>query len=137
MIKTNPEGNAGVYLSCFSEEPGAYRGLLIRQEGEELAVILGAGGCVRLPMETGSMHLVITRDGDDYAVYADGALAGRISSPCARYDGNLLVGAQFDANGELFRFSAAKVELLRVTDGAMKEQDAIEASEPIRIESRF
>lgn len=137
VIKTNPEGNAGVYLSCFSEEPGAYRGLLIRQEGEELAVILGAGGCVRLPMETGSMHLVITRDGDDYAVYADGALAGRISSPCARYDGNLLVGAQFDANGELFRFSAAKVELLRVTDGAMKEQDAIEASEPIRIESRF
>lgn len=137
VIKTNPEGDAGVYLSCFSEEPGAYRGLLIRQEGEELAVILGAGGSIRLPMETGGMHLVITRSGDDYAVYADGALAGRISSPCARYEGNLLVGAQFDANGELFRFSEAKVELLRVTDGAMNEQDAIEASEPIEIESRF
>lgn len=137
LLKTNPEGNAGVYLSCFSEEPGAYRGLLIRQENAVLVVILGGGGSLRLPMESGSLHLVITRNGSEYAVYADGALAGRFSNPCERYDGTLLVGAQFDEHGELFRFSEARVERLIVTDGALNEQDAMEASEPIDIESRF
>ena len=137
VLKTAPEGNAGVYLSCFSETPGQYRGLLIRQEDEELAVLLGAAASLRLPLETGDLHLVIVRDGDDYAVYADGKLAGRVSSPCACFDGTLLVGAQVDADGALFRFSEAKVERLVVTDGAMSEQDALEASRPIEIESRF
>ncbi len=137
VLKTDPAGNAGVYLSCFSEAPGQYRGLLIRQEDEELAILLGEGGSIYLPLEKGSLHLVITRDGSEYAVYANGALAGRVSSPCARYGGTLLVGAQVDANGELFRFSEAKVERLSVTDGALNEEDALEKSEPIKIESRF
>lgn len=137
VLKTDPAGNAGVYLSCFSEAPGQYRGLLIRQEDEELAILLGEGGSVYLPLEKGSLHLMITRDGSEYAVYANGALAGRVSSPCARYGGTLLVGAQVDANGEIFRCSTAKVELLKVTDGALNEEDALEKSEPIKIESRF
>jgi len=137
VLKTDPAGNAGVYLSCFSEAPGQYRGLLIRQEDEELAILLGEGGSVYLPLEKGSLHLVITRDGSEYAVYANGELAGRINSPCARYGGTLLVGAQVDANGEIFRCSTAKVELLIVTDGALNEEDALEKSEPIKIESRF
>ena len=137
VLKTDPDADAGVYLSCFSEVPGEYRGLLIRQEEEQLAILLGAGGNVHIPLEKGDMHLVITREGSEYAVYADGALAGRVSSPCARYRGTLLVGAQVDQAGELFRFSTAKVESLRVTDGALNENDALEASEPIKIESRF
>ena len=137
VLKTDPAGNAGVYLSCFSEVPGQYRGLLIRQEDEELAILLGEGGSVYLPLEKGSLHLVITRDGSEYAVYANGELAGRVSSPCARYGGTLLVGAQVDANGEIFRCSTAKVELLKVTDGALNEEDALEKSKPIEIESRF
>lgn len=137
VLKTDPAGNAGVYLSCFSEAPGQYRGLLIRQEDEELAILLGEGGSIYLPLEKGSLHLVITRDGSEYAVYANGELAGRINSPCARYGGTLLVGAQVDANGEIFRCSTAKVELLKVTDGALNEEDALEKSEPIKIESRF
>lgn len=137
VLKTDPAGNAGVYLSCFSEAPGQYRGLLIRQEDEELAILLGEGGSVYLPLEKGNLHLVITRDGSEYAVYANGALAGRVSSPCARYGGTLLVGAQVDANGEIFRCSTAKVELLKVTDGALNEEDALEKSKPIEIESRF
>lgn len=137
VLKTDPAGNAGVYLSCFSEAPGQYRGLLIRQEDEALAILLGEGGSIYLPLEKGDLHLVIIREGSEYAVYADGALAGRVSSPCARYEGTLLVGAQVDANGELFRFSEAKVERLSVTDGALNEEDALEKSEPIKIESRF
>ncbi len=137
VLKTDPASNAGVYLSCFSEVPGQYRGLLIRQEDEELAILLGEGASIHLPLEKGDLHLVITRDGSDYAVYANGALAGRVSSPCARYGGTLLVGAQTDANGEIFRCSTAKVELLKVTDGALNEEDALETSEPIKIESRF
>ncbi len=137
VLKTAPQGNAGVYLSCFSEVPGEYRGLLIRQENEELAILLGEHGSLRLPVENGSMHLVITRDGSEYAVYLNGELAGRVSSPCARYEGTLLLGAQVDEHGELFRFSHSRVDSLRVTDGAMNEQDALEASEPIKIESRF
>lgn len=137
VLKTDPAGNAGVYLSCFSEAPGQYRGLLIRQEDEELAILLGEGGSVYLPLEKGDLHLVITRDGSEYAVYANGELAGRINSPCARYGGTLLVGAQVDANGEIFRCSTAKVELLKVTDGALNEEEALEKSEPIKIESRF
>jgi hypothetical protein len=137
VLKTDPAANAGVYLSCFNEVPGEYRGLLIRQEDEKLAVLLGEGGSVYIPLEKGDMHLVITREGSEYAVYVDGALAGRVSSACARYDGTLLVGAQVDANGELFRFSTAKVERLQVTDGALNEEDALDASKPIKIESRF
>lgn len=137
MLKTDPAENAGVYLSCFSEVPGQYRGLLIRQENEELAILLGEGGSIYLPLEKGDMHLVITRDGSEYAVYADGELAGRINRPCARYGGTLLVGAQVDANGEIFRCSTAKVERLKVTDGALSEEAALEQSEPIEIESRF
>lgn len=137
VIRTNPEGVDGVYLSCFSEVPGEYRGLLIRKEQEELVLILGQGGSLRLPMESGSTHLIITREGDQYAVYADGALAGRVTSPCVPYEGTLLVGAQTDAEGKLFRFSHMRVERLKVTDGAMSEQDALEASEPLKNDSRF
>ena len=111
--------------------------MLIRQEGEELNVLLGETGSVRIPVKLGKLHLVITRDGENYALYADGALVGRVTSSCTRYRGTLLVGAQVDENGELFRFSHSGVDSLCVTDGAMNEQDAMEASEAIKIESRF
>ncbi len=137
VLRTDPAASDGVYLSCFSEVPGEYRGLLIRKEQEELVLILGQGGSLRLPMELGAVHLVITREGDQYAVYANGVLQGRLTSPCASYDGSLLVGAQHDAEGGLFRFSTMKIERLKMTDGAMNEQDALEASEPVKIDSRF
>ena len=137
VLEMDPQKQAGVYLSCFCEVPGMYRGLLIRQEGEELNVLLGETGSVRIPVKLGKLHLVITRDGENYALYADGALVGRVTSSCTRYRGTLLVGAQVDENGELFRFSHSGVDSLCVTDGAMNEQDAMEASEAIKIESRF
>lgn len=137
VIRTNPEQSAGVYLSCFNEVPGQYRGLLIRQEDEELCIILGENASLRLPLDTGSLHLVITKEGDSYAVYADGQLAGRITSGCNRFEGTLLLAAQTDADGQLFRFSTARVLSLSVTDGALSEQEAQDLSAPVVNNSRF
>lgn len=137
VLRTDPETDAGVYLSCFSEVPGQYRGLLVRQEEEELCIILGDGAVVRLPLSTGSMHLVIVKDGDSYAVYADGQLAGQVTSPCDRYDGSLMIGAQTDENGQLFRFSNAKLTQLTLSDTPLAPEDALAASAPVVNNSRF
>ncbi len=137
VLRTDPEKSAGVYLSCYCEVPGQYRGLLIRQEDEELCIILGDGAAVRLPLSQGSMHLVIVKDGDDYAIYADGQLAGQATSACKRFDGTLLLGAQTDADGNLFRFSEAKITQLTVTDAVLSPDAALEQSLPVVNNSRF
>lgn len=128
VLQTDPEQSAGVYLSCFSEVPGQYRGLLIRQEGDELCIILGDGGNVRLPISVGKVHLVIVKDGDSYTVCADGQLIGQVTSSCKRFDGTLLVGAQTDANGELFRFSESRVTYLTVKNLVLSDEEAMEHS---------
>lgn len=67
----------------------------------------------------------------------DGELVQRVESACDNYDATLLLGAQRDADGNLFRFSNAGIRTLNITDGALSDTDAATLSAPVKDNSRF
>lgn len=132
--------NNGVYMSCFSEEIGHYRGFMLRQDGADtLTVYVGnsVGVTIDLPQGASLMHLVVVKSGSQYTIWQDGELVQRVESACDNYDATLLLGAQRDADGDLFRFSNAGVRTLNITDGALSDTDAAELSAPVKDNSRF
>lgn len=132
--------NNGVYMSCFSEETGHYRGFMLRQDNADtLTVYVGnsVGVTVDLPQGTSLMHLVVVKSGSQYTIWQDGELVQRVESACDNYDATLLLGAQRDADGNLFRFSNAGIRTLNITDGALSDTDAAALSAPVKDNSRF
>lgn len=132
--------NNGVYMSCFSEEIGHYRGFMLRQDNADtLTAYVGnsVGVTVDLPQGTSLMHLVVVKSGSQYTIWQDGELVQRVESDCDNYDATLLLGAQRDADGNLFRFSNAGIRTLNITDGALSDTDAATLSAPVKDNSRF
>ena len=132
--------NNGVYMSCFSEEIGHYRGFMLRQDNADtLTVYVGnsVGVTVDLPQGASLMHLVVVKSGSQYTIWQDGQLVQRVESACDNYDATLLLGAQRDADGNLFRFSNAGIRTLNITDGALSDTDAAALSAPVKDNSRF
>lgn len=132
--------NNGVYMSCFSEEIGHYRGFMLRQDNADtLTVYVGNSVGVTVDLSQGAslMHLVVVKSGSQYALWQDGQLVQRVESACDNYDATLLLGAQHDADGNLFRFSNAGIRTLNITDGALSDTDAATLSAPVKDNSRF
>ena len=132
--------NNVVYMSCFSEEIGHYRGFMLRQDNADtLTAYVGnsVGVTVDLPQGTSLMHLVVVKSGSQYTIWQDGELVQRVESDCDNYDATLLLGAQRDADGNLFRFSNAGIRTLNITDGALSDTDAATLSAPVKDNSRF
>lgn len=132
--------NNGVYMSCFSEEIGHYRGFMLRQDNADtLTVYVGNSVGVTVDLSQGAslMHFVVVKSGSQYALWQDGQLVQRVESACDNYDATLLLGAQRDADGNLFRFSNAGIRTLNITDGALSDTDAAALSAPVKDNSRF
>ena len=128
----------GVYLSCFSEEAGHYRGFMIRQESEDsITALVGNALSYRIqPSEMDrTIRLVIVKQGSQYTIYRNGMLETSLESSCDSYEGTLLIGCQETAEGEKFRFSTAKVDELTMSDGALNDEEAVELSK-IREDAR-
>lgn len=114
-----PENSADyVYLSCFSEEENAYRGILLRQKDGNIELILGNNYYMNIPYEEAeTMKVVVVKNGSTYTVYINGEeYASDISSFCSSYFGNLLIGCQESTGGEKMRFSPVTVKQLEVYD---------------------
>lgn len=123
-----------VYFSCFAEEENAYRGLLVKREGEKLYIIIGESYYVEteIPKE-GYARLVIIKDGTSYDVYLNGeVLEENINTTCAEYDGTLVLGCEKDANGECYRFSAPRIYEIEVYNEVISEKDAFKWMEQER-----
>ncbi len=133
-------GQSDVILSCFSEEPGRYRGLMIRKDTDgELTVWVGNNVTYKMQLAepTARTRVVVVKHGDEYAIYRDGALETSVTSACPAYEGRLLLGCQETVEGERFRFSPVRIEALTVSDGAMDADEALRFSVPDKTNSRF
>lgn len=130
----------GVYVSCFSEETGRYRGFMLRQsDGENLTLFVGDAVTHQIQLREldRALHLVVVKRGAQYTVCRDGQLEAVLTSDCDAYEGNLLVGCQETAEGDKFRFSDARITLLKVVDGAISQEDAIAQSAIPEEKGRF
>ena len=117
-----------VYFSCFSEEPGAYRGLLVRKVEDDLNVMYGNAYGLSLPLPPGDSTavLAIVKDRSAYTVYLNGEkVLDQNVSMCEAYGGSFLIGCQENANGNLFRFSSTTVYNLEVYGGLMPEEQIL------------
>ena len=127
-LNTTCDSGDMVYLACFAEEEDNYRGLLVRKEAD------GAIHIVLTPMygmvleEFGELlDLAIVKDGLNYRIYADGQLVNEITTDeFDPYDGPLLIGCEFDANGNPMRYSKVSVHDLQVYDSALDDADVRE-----------
>ncbi len=130
IVRTRQGTNAGVYLSCFSED-GNYRGFLLRQnDTDTITLHMGQLETYSIPLteQNRVLNLVVVKRGDTYRVYANGAFCEELEVSCSRYKGTLLVGCQMDANGERFRYSNARVDALELRDGAVSDEEALRLS---------
>ena len=130
LTQIDPRIEAGdtVYFSCFSEEPGAYRGLLVRKVGEDiLNIVYGGGSGLNLTMPTeGNSILAIVKDRSAYTVYLNGEklLDGDVSV-CMPYNGSFFIGCQTDERDDIFRVSHTTVYNLDVYRGLMTEDQIL------------
>lgn len=105
----------GVYLSCFSEEVGAYRGLLIRVSNKELQILLADGQLLSQQIYTGGNYdIEIKKTGSKYEVFVMGYSIGTVEGVCEPYYGPLLIDAELDENYRPFRFSSFTVKSLEI-----------------------
>lgn len=139
IVRTRQGTNAGVYLSCFSED-GNYRGFLLRQnDADTITLHMGQLVTHTIPLteQNRVLNLVVVKRGDTYRVYANGEFCEELESSCTRYKGTLLVGCEADENGEAFRFSNARVDSLELWDGAVSDEEALRLSGQKAPGSRF
>lgn len=105
----------GTFLSCFNEEEGAYRGLLVRKAGNMLSVQVGEGAVFSTLVFDGSHNILdVEKTGSSYTVRFNGVLLGTADSEALPYYGSLLVGAERDYDLEPFRQSNLTVWSLKV-----------------------
>lgn len=114
---TFQKSGIGHLLTCFAENPASYRGLIVTVADDTTLNLTLGQSAMEVEMGPRPEHtLKIVKQGSDYTVYLDGELAGQVTSEAPTYDGTLLVGCAVDGDGNLFRFSTAKILSLTVTD---------------------
>lgn len=114
-----PFDNAsGVYLSCFREVPGEYRGLLIRKVDNTLQLLVG-NSCYITYDTIGSskLNVVITKFKSTYTAFINGSPIATVDSECASYVGPLLIGAELDENYMPINLSQLAVNRLEIREG--------------------
>lgn len=130
LSKIDPIVNTGdiVYFACFSEEESHYRGLLVRKPNEkELNIVYGQtqGLDLEIPSNTPSV-LAIVKDRSAYTIYLNGKKVCEESvSVSDPYDGDLMIGCELDANGNVFRRSGTTLYNFDVYEGVLPEADII------------
>ena len=105
----------GTFLSCFNEEEGAYRGLLVRKGGNILSIQVGEGAVFSTLVFDGAHNILdVEKTGSGYTVRFNGVLLGTADSEALPYYGSLLVGAERNFDLEPFRQSNLTVWSLAV-----------------------
>ena len=132
QLDTTADSEDMVYLACFSEEPGNYRGLLIRKESDgEIHIVFNTGAIVDLKQFGDVLTLAIVKDGFEYSIYADGSYVRSISvNSIDIYDGPLLLGCEFDADGRPVRYSDVRVMALECYDAILDEETIAQWTPP-------
>ena len=120
-IDTRAMGEDMVYLSCFSEEEGRYRGLLIRKEADgRIDIVYNTASRVSIRTYEDELTIAIVKSGLNYQAYVDGELAGELTLQALDpYDGALLLGCEMDADGRRMRYSDVRVYNLEIYDVAL------------------
>lgn len=124
QIGTVCEGDNKIYFSCFSEaEP--YRGLMVRQDGETLYVVVGDNYYIEREIPRGSTAtLAIVKDKNTYSVAVNGEwVAQGKTSACDRYEGTLLIGCQESDMMTPMRFSKSTVQQFELYDKVLSGSD--------------
>lgn len=119
-IDTNCTSNDKVWLSCFSEETGNLRGILVRREKDTIYVIFDEITKTEITDFGDTIDLAVVKNGVRYEIYVDGEKVGeqRMNNSNA-YDGTLLLGCQVNENGKRFRYSETTVENLELYNTAL------------------
>lgn len=105
----------GTFLSCFNEEEGAYRGLLVRKGGNILSIQVGEGAVFSTLAFDGTHNILdVEKTGSGYTVRFNGVLLETADSEAQPYYGSLLVGAERNFDLEPFRQSNLTVWSLTV-----------------------
>ena len=130
-IDTRAEGEDMVYLSCFSEEEGHYRGLLIRKEADgKIYLIYNTASQMAISQYGDELTLAVVKNGLNYQLYVDGEPAGELTlQSLDPYDGTLLLGCEMGADGKRMRYSDVRVRNLEIYDAAL-DASAIRGWEP-------
>ncbi len=109
---------SGVYLSCFREAPGEYRGLLIRKVDNTMQILVGNSHYVTYDIIGSSkLNIVITKSNSTYTVFVDGSPIASVDSECASYVGPLLIGAELDKDYLPINLSQLAVNRLEIHEG--------------------
>lgn len=120
-IDTRADGEDMVYLSCFSEEEGRYRGLLLRKEADErIDLIYNSASRMSITEYGDELTLAVVKNGLNYQLYVDGEPTGELTLQALdSYDGTLLLGCEMDADGRRMRYSDVRVNNLEIYDVAL------------------
>ncbi len=121
------ESCTGSIISCFCEEPTDYRGLFIRQTGENsFGMATGKTYSEFTVPQEKYVAFTLVKNGFDYTLYIDGELALTAEGRCAAYSGPLMIGCERQLNGKAFRFSQAKIKSLSVTREILSAEQAMD-----------
>ena len=127
MVIDFDENAYGSALSCFAEDPGNYRGLLVRQvDKTTYGITMGSAyGSVTV----GSDRVIvmdILKDQYQYRVYINGVKQIEMEGFSKSWDGTLVVGAEKMLNGTPFRFSTQKVRKLDISEILPGEEEIMQ-----------
>ncbi len=126
LSQIDPDVSVGdrVYYSCFSEEEGNYRGILVRKlDNNILNIVYGNGYGLNLDLpEAEISKLVIVKDRSAYTIYLNGEkVLDNSVVPCDDYDGPLMLGCERDGENRVFRISGTTVYNFDVYEGILSE----------------
>lgn len=122
-IDTTCDSEDKVWLSCYSEEDGGQRGIMLRKAGDNLYFVFSATESIEISEYGDTIRLAVVKEGLHYQVYLDGVFFkdARINLPKS-FEGNLLLGCQEDAEGKRFRYSETVIRDLQIYNGTLDEQ---------------
>lgn len=118
----------GVYFADFAEETDHYRGLLVRQLSDgSLNIVFGNNQGISVPVVLDEpARLAVVKNMNAYTVYLNGEkLLDGVLSPAEAYAGQLLVGAELNGSGQVFRQSQTRVNSLTVLAGCLTEAEIL------------
>lgn len=120
-----PSGDTdGVYLSCYAEDGENSRGILVRKTEDTLQVLVGNGQTFQsLLFSDSTVRLAVTKQGDTYEVFANGASLGTAEAEIAPYLAPLVLGAQLSTNYDPYNQSALTVRRLEVREGVLSAEE--------------
>lgn len=123
QIDTDCGSEDKVWLSCYSEEDGMQRGIMLRKAGDNLYFVFSATESIEIPEYGDTIRLAVVKNGLHYQVYLDGVFFkdAKINLPKS-YEGSLLLGCQLDARGKRFRYSETVIQDLQIYNGTLDEK---------------